>query len=65
MLYEEKFTLSVVPPFRLDLTVWALRRRLKNTIDQWDGKEYSRVFIVGDEAMRALVEQKSETELEV
>ncbi len=33
------------PPFRLDLTVWALRRQPHNQVDQWDGKTYSRVFI--------------------
>lgn len=26
-----------VPPFRLDLTVWALRRRPDNLFDRWDG----------------------------
>lgn len=33
-------------PFRLDLTVWALRRQPHNRIDRWDGRTYSRVFIV-------------------
>src|SRR6185437_16220011 len=56
---------SVVPPFRLDLTVWALRRRQKNTIDQWERKQYSRVFVIEGEIAYVVVEQKSETELEV
>jgi DNA-3-methyladenine glycosylase II len=34
-----------VPPFRLDLTVWALRRRPRNLIDRWDGVTYQRVIM--------------------
>lgn len=63
MPYEEQFNLSVLPPFRLDLTVWALRRRQKNLIDRWNGKEYTRVFVIDREALQVTVEQKSETEL--
>ncbi len=33
------------PPFRLDLTVWALRRREQNQIDTWDGGRYRRVLL--------------------
>lgn len=36
-----------VAPFRLDLTVWALRRRPHNAIDRWDGTTYRRVIVVG------------------
>ena len=36
--------LRPVPPFRLDLTVWAIRRRPDNTIDRWDGQTYRRVL---------------------
>ena len=63
MPYEEQFTLSVLPPFRLGLTVWALRRRQKNLIDQWNSKEYTRVFVIDGETLQVIVEQKSETEL--
>lgn len=35
-----------VAPFRLDLTVWALRRRGRNTIDRWDGTTYRRVLVI-------------------
>ncbi len=42
------------PPFRLDLTVWALRRQPHNQVDRWDGKTYSRVFVTG--AGPALIE---------
>jgi DNA-3-methyladenine glycosylase II len=38
--------LTPTPPFRLDLTVWTLRRRAENAIDCWDGKTYSRVLPV-------------------
>ena len=63
MPYEEQYTLSVLPPFRLDLTVWALRRRQKNLIDQWNSKEYTRVFVIDGETLQVIVEQKGETEL--
>ena len=36
-----------IAPFRLDLTVWALRRRGRNAIDRWDGVTYRRVIVVG------------------
>jgi len=38
------FTLSALPPFRLDLTVWALRRRPENILDRWDGHTYRRAL---------------------
>jgi DNA-3-methyladenine glycosylase II len=36
-----------IPPFRLDFTVWALRRRPRNAIDRWDGRTYRRVVVIG------------------
>jgi len=39
------FQLEPVPPFRLDLTVWALRRRSDNMVDRWDGQTYRRVLV--------------------
>lgn len=38
------FSLDPVPPFRLDLTVWTLRRRADNHMDRWDGQTYRRVL---------------------
>lgn len=38
------FFLEPVPPFRLDLTVWTLRRRPDNVVDRWDGHTYRRVL---------------------
>jgi DNA-3-methyladenine glycosylase II len=36
--------LKPTPPFRLDLTVWTLRRRPDNAVDRWDGNIYRRVL---------------------
>ncbi len=41
------FDLKPIPPFRLDLTAWALRRRKENLIDRWDGFAYRRVLMLG------------------
>lgn len=41
-----RFVLYPRLPFRLDLTVWALRRRPSNGIDRWDGVTYSRVLVM-------------------
>jgi DNA-3-methyladenine glycosylase II len=38
------FTIHPEPPFRLDLSVWALRRRPGNTVDRWNGTSYSRAL---------------------
>ena len=44
---QRTFSVAPLPPFRLDLTVWALRRRPDNTIDRWDGRTYRRAFPLG------------------
>jgi DNA-3-methyladenine glycosylase II len=41
---QSEFMLTPVPPFRLDLTAWTLRRRPDNAIDRWDGETYRRVL---------------------
>ena len=41
------FVARPIPPFRLDLTVWALRRRPRNLIDRWDGTTYRRLIVLG------------------
>jgi len=46
-----------VPPFRLDLTVWALRRRARNAIDRWDGSVYRRVIVVAGRPTEVAVRQ--------
>jgi DNA-3-methyladenine glycosylase II len=45
------------PPFRLDLTVWALRRREQNAIDTWDGRTYRRALLVDGEPLELAVTQ--------
>jgi len=44
-------------PFRLDLTVWGLRRRAHNTIDRWDGRVYRRALCLGGETVAVSVTQ--------
>jgi DNA-3-methyladenine glycosylase II len=40
------FSLEPKPPFRLDLTTWALRRRPGNAVDRWDGQTYRRMLML-------------------
>jgi DNA-3-methyladenine glycosylase II len=49
--------LEPVPPFRLDLTAWTLRRRPDNDIDRWDGRTYRRVLPLPDGAVEVAVTQ--------
>jgi len=51
------FELAPRPPFRLDLTVWVLRRRSHNLVDGWDGRTYRRVIVVQEEQVLATVVQ--------
>jgi DNA-3-methyladenine glycosylase II len=44
---QRTFSLAAVPPYRLDLTAWALRRREDNAIDSWDRRSYRRVLDLG------------------
>jgi DNA-3-methyladenine glycosylase II len=53
----DTFVLKPVPPFRLDLTVWTLRRRARNIIDRWDGTAYRRVLSLGDTPVEVEVTQ--------
>jgi DNA-3-methyladenine glycosylase II len=41
---QNAFFLEPVPPFRLDLTAWTLRRRPDNATDWWGGATYRRVL---------------------
>jgi DNA-3-methyladenine glycosylase II len=50
------FDLHPHPPYRLDFTVWALRRRPHNEVDRWDGS-YRRALLVGDRAVGIRVVQ--------
>lgn len=46
-----------MPPFRLDLTVWVLRRRSQNAWDRWDTQTYRRVLTIGDRSVEVAVAQ--------
>jgi DNA-3-methyladenine glycosylase II len=56
---EESFQFNVLaePPFRLDYTAWALRRRPGNIIDRFDGHTYRRVLTMGDRPFEIAVSQ--------
>lgn len=59
---QHRFVLQPHPPFRLDLTVWALRRRANNEIDRWDGCSYCRTMVVGQMAAEVIVTQTGPAE---
>jgi DNA-3-methyladenine glycosylase II len=46
-----------MPPFRLDLAVWVLRRRPQNAWDRWNGQTYRRVLTLGDQPVEVAVTQ--------
>jgi DNA-3-methyladenine glycosylase II len=54
---ERAFEVRPRPPFRLDLTVWALRKRAQNAIDTWDGLSYRRAVVVSGLAYEISVTQ--------
>jgi DNA-3-methyladenine glycosylase II len=67
-LLEEKFNLLVMPPFRLDLTVWALRRRKENSFDSWSNGIYQRVLVIEEKPVLVRIRQiesKSGPKIEV
>jgi DNA-3-methyladenine glycosylase II len=56
-LSSQHFSVRPVPPFRLEFTVWALRRRARNLVDRWDGATYRRVVAINGRAMELAVRQ--------
>jgi DNA-3-methyladenine glycosylase II len=56
------FELAPAPPFRLDMTVWALRRQATNTVDRWDGETYRRVLVLDKQPVQISVTQKGPPE---
>jgi DNA-3-methyladenine glycosylase II len=53
-----RFTIEVPSPFRLDLTVWALRRRAHNAVDSFDGRRYQRTLVVDGQPVEVTVCQQ-------
>lgn len=51
------FSIKPLPPFRLDLTAWTLRRRPSNAIDRWDGEHYRRVLVLNHTPFEVAVTQ--------
>jgi DNA-3-methyladenine glycosylase II len=56
---QRTFSLAAVPPYRLDLTAWALRRREDNAIDSWDGRSYRRVLDLGSGPIELVAVQEA------
>ncbi len=56
---DAAFVLKPVPPFRLDLTVWALRRRADNVVDRWVDDSYRRVLVLCHRPVELQVRQTS------
>lgn len=54
---RNEFSLKPVPPYRLDLTAWTLRRRVDNAVDRFDGSAYRRVLPTPDGPVEAVVRQ--------
>ena len=59
---QRSFSITPVAPFRLDLTVWALRRRPENAVDRWDGRTYRRVLMIDRQAIEVAVHQSGRLE---
>ena len=59
---NSSFELSPKSPFRLDLTVWTLRRRPVNVVDRWDGTTYRRVLTLSAGTVEVAVTQSAPPE---
>lgn len=51
------FEMRPVPPFRLDLTAWVLRRRPENLLDRWDGQTYRRALPLENAIVELAIQQ--------
>jgi DNA-3-methyladenine glycosylase II len=58
MINRSSFALHPIPPFRLDLAAWALRRRKANIVDRWDGNCYSRIAVLKNEPVKITISQQ-------
>jgi|ADurb_Met_01_Slu_FD_contig_61_499846_length_1475_multi_2_in_0_out_0_1 DNA-3-methyladenine glycosylase II len=57
MMRSSTFEMAISPPFRLDLTAWALRRRATNSMDRWEDGHYSRTVVLEDDAFDMVISQ--------
>jgi DNA-3-methyladenine glycosylase II len=60
--FSRSLVLHPRAPFRLDLTVWALRRRKLNDVDGWEGSTYRRVLLLDDVPVDVAVTQQDAAE---
>ena len=65
LVNQLSFTLEPAPPFRLNLTVWALRRHPDTTIDRWNGSFYRRVILVDSQPREIAVTQVGSSEMPI
>lgn len=56
-MIQESFHIHPYSSFRLDLTVWALRRRGHNQVDRWNGTPYTRVLLIDQVPVKVEVSQ--------
>jgi DNA-3-methyladenine glycosylase II len=64
-MISASFYLRPAPPFRLDLTVWALRRMPQNETDRWDGTTYTRVIALDRSLIKLDVNQPDERRIRI
>jgi DNA-3-methyladenine glycosylase II len=62
-LIQETLLVHPLAPFRLDFTVWALRRRASNAIDRWDGTTYTRILVIDHCPVKVSISQRQHAPL--
>lgn len=62
-MFSLSFHLRPKPLFRLEYTVWALRRLPHNGIDRWNGSEYSRVLVISNNLVKVAVTQPDQSRI--
>ena len=55
---QRKLNIPVGDPFRLDFTIWALRRRKTNIVDWWDKETYSRILVFDNQPVQMSIVQE-------
>jgi DNA-3-methyladenine glycosylase II len=61
LMIQNTFLIHPLAPFRLDVTIWALRRRASNRIDQWDGTSYTRILVIDHCPVKVGISQRQTT----